>query len=204
MAIEPTVFVVDDDADLCDALRCLIEADGLRVETYTSAQAFLAAYELDQPGVLVLDVRMSGMNGLDLQQHMRDRGAIIPIVILTGHGDVPIAVRSLKAGATDFLQKPVNDQRLLDCIREALRRDAEARRQNVRIDAIVERVARLTPREREVLDLVVAGNANKQIADKLSLSEKTVEVHRKRMMKKMQVGSAIELVRAVLAVAEVT
>ncbi|MFQ5805868.1 MAG: response regulator transcription factor [Phycisphaerae bacterium] len=196
----PTVFVVDDDPDLCEAVRWLLEADGLAVETYTAAGDFLDAYTPDRPGVLVLDVRMHGMGGLDLQEHLIDQGFHIPVLILTGHGDVPMAVRSMKAGAVDFLQKPASDQVLLDRIRTAIRLDARNRQQRLRKDAIMARMANVTPREREVMDLVVAGTANKQIAHELSVSEKTIEVHRKRVMKKMQVDSAVELVRAVLSI----
>jgi len=199
MPTEPTVFVVDDDPDLCDSLRYLIESDGLKAETYGSAQGFLDAYDPQRPGVLVLDVRMPGMNGLDLQQHLIDQGYEMVVIILTAHGDIPMAVRAVKAGALEFLQKPVNDQILLDSIRKAIRLDAQNRRQRQHKDEILRRLARLTPREQEVMDLVVAGKANKQIAHELSVSEKTVEVHRKRLMKKVQVGSAIELVRAVLS-----
>jgi two-component system response regulator FixJ len=202
MRTEPTVFVVDDDRDLCDSLRWLIESDGLRVETYASAQDFLDAYDPVRPGVLVLDVRMPGMDGLDLQQHLIGIGHGIPIIILTGHADVPMAVRAVKAGALEFLQKPVNDQILLDCIRKAIRLDTQNRSKKKRKDEILTRMALLTPREREVLNLVVAGKPNKQIAHELSVSEKTVEVHRKRLMKKVQVGSAVELVRVVLSAHE--
>ncbi len=195
---DPVVFVVDDDADLCEALSWLLESDGLAVETYTSAQGFLDAYSPDRPGVLVLDVRMRGMDGLELQEYLHDRGFEIPIIILTGHADVPMAVRALKVGALEFLQKPVNDQALLDCIHKAMRIDAENRRKRIEMAVIAARTASLTPREREVMGLVVAGKANKQVANQLCVSEKTIEVHRKRVMKKMQVGSAVELVRTVL------
>lgn len=197
---DSTVFVVDDDTDLCEALRWLLESDGLKVETYTSAQSFLEAYEPDRPGVLALDVRMPDMDGLELQQHLNARGYEIPVIILTGHGDVPMAVRALKAGALEFFQKPVNDQALLDCIHRAMRVDVEKRRQRACADVTRARIAALTRREREVMDLVVAGHANKQIAEILCLSVKTIEVHRKRVMKKMQAGTVVELVRMVLSV----
>ena len=200
MTNEPTVFVVDDDADLCDSLRWLLESDGLRVETHTSAQSFLDAYTPDRPGVLVLDVRMPDMSGLELQQHLKERGFSIPIIILTGHGAVPMAVRAVKAGALDFLQKPVDDQVLLDRISEAMRLDAQNRQVRIENEKVLSRRASLTPREREVLDTVVAGKSNKQIAEALCVSAKTVEVHRKHLMKKMQVRSAVELVGTVLAV----
>ena len=199
MKSNPTVFVVDDDRDLCEALRWLLESDGLKVETHTSAQSFLDAYDPGRPGVLALDVRMRGMDGLQLQEHLTAHGMEIPVIILTGHGDVPMAVRALKAGALEFLQKPVNDQALLDCIRRAMRVDAENRRRRGTREAIAARLETLTPREREVMDLVVAGKPNKRIAELLCVSEKTVEVHRKHVMKKMQAGTVVELVRLVLS-----
>ena len=199
MKDDPTVFVVDDDADLCEALRWLLESDGLKVETHTSAQSFLEAYRPDRPGVLALDVRMRGMDGLELQERLVAHDFDIPVLILTGHGDVPMAVRSLKAGALEFLQKPVNDQALLDCIHRALRIDAENRRKRVAKEVILARRAALTRREREVMDLVIAGKANKQIAELLCVSEKTVEVHRKHVMNKMQASSVVELVRTALS-----
>lgn len=199
MPTKPTVFVVDDDPDLCDSLRWLIESDGLNVETYGSALDFLEAYDPARPGVLVLDVRMPGMSGLDLQEHLINKGYGIPIIILTGHADVPMAVGAVKAGAMEFLQKPVNDEILLDSIRRGIRLDVQNRSKKQRKDELLSRMARLTPRERQVMDLVIAGKPNKQIAHELSVSEKTVEVHRKRLMKKVQVGSAVELVRVVLS-----
>ena len=199
MTDDPTVFVVDDDADLCEALRWLLESDGLKVETYTSAQSFLKAYRPDRPGVLALDVRMRGMDGLELQEHLSAHNLGIPVIILTGHGDVPMAVRAIKAGALEFLQKPVNDQALLDCVHRALQIDAENRQQRVATEVIEGRLATLTPREREVLGLVITGKANKQIGDLLCVSAKTVEVHRKHVMKKMRAVSVVELVRMVLS-----
>jgi len=199
MKDDPTVFVVDDDADLCEALRWLLESDGFKVETHTSAQGFLEAYRPDRPGVLALDVRMPGMDGLELQKDLVARGFDIPVLILTGHGDVPMAVRALKTGALEFLQKPVNDQALLDCVHRALRIDAENRRKRVAKEVILARLTALTTRERQVMDLVVAGKANKQIAELLRVSEKTVEVHRKHVMNKMHAGSVVELVRIALS-----
>ena len=199
MTGDPTVFVVDDDADLCEALRWLLESDGLKVETHTSARSFLEAYHPDGSGALVLDVRMPGMEGLELQKDLVARGFDIPVLILTGHGDVPMAVRALKAGALEFLQKPVNDQALLDCVHRALRIDAENRRKRVAKEVILARLTALTTRERQVMDLVVAGNANKQIAELLRVSEKTVEVHRKHVMEKTRADSVVELVRIVLS-----
>ena len=199
MTGDPTVFVVDDDADLCEALRWLLESDGLKVETHTSAQSFLEAYRPERPGVLALDVRMRGMDGLELQERLVAHDFDIPVLILTGHGDVPMAVRALKAGALEFLQKPVNDQALLDCVHRALRIDAENRRKRVAKEVILARLTALTTRERQVMDLVVAGNANKQIAELLRVSEKTVVVHRKHVLEKTRADSVVELVRIVLS-----
>ncbi len=198
----PTVFVVDDDADLCEALRWLLESDGLEVETYTSARSFLEACSSDRPGVLALDVRMRDMDGLELQAYLTAHGFQIPVIILTGHGDVPMAVRALKAGALEFFQKPVHDQALLNSIHRALRNDAENRRKRAAHEVIAARHATLTPREREVLNLVLVGKANKRIAAELCVSEKTVEVHRKHVMRKMQAGSVVELVHIVLSLRE--
>jgi FixJ family two-component response regulator len=198
----PTVFVVDDDADLCEALRWLLESDGLEVETYTSARSFLETCSAGRPGVLALDVRMRGMHGLELQAYLTAHGFQIPVIILTGHGDVPMAVRALKAGALEFLQKPVNDQILLDSIHRALRIDAANRRKRTAHEVLAARHATLTPREREVMNLVLVGKANKRIAAELCVSEKTVEVHRKHVMRKMQAGSVVELVRIVLSLRE--
>jgi len=201
MPTEPTVYVVDDDPDLCEALRWLIEADELAVETFTSAQDFLDAYDPGRPGCVVLDVRMRGMSGLDLQKYLSTQDFSLPIIILTGHGDVPMAVRAMKTGAVDFLQKPVSDKVLLDRIYDAIEQDAQNRRRLGQQGRFVECLARLTRRERQVMDLVVAGKPNKWIARELDVTERTIEVHRKHVMKKMQVGSAVELVRLVLSTA---
>ena len=189
-----TVFVVDDDQAVRDSLRQLLQAVGLRVQTYASAQDFLSAYRPDTPGCLVLDIRMPGMGGLDLQSQLVQQGVRLPIIFLTGHGDVPAAVQALKAGAMDFLQKPVNSQSLLDLVQQAVRRDGEARAQSAEKSEIVRRLATLTPREREVLDRMVAGKANKVIAVELAISERTVEFHRGKIMKKMCARSLAELV----------
>jgi two-component system response regulator FixJ len=202
MRTEPTVFVVDDDADFCEALRWLIESDGLRVRTYISAESFLEAYDPDCSGVLVLDVRLHRMNGLDLQQHLIDHGHDIPVIILTGYGDVPMAVRALHAGALGFLPKPVDDEKLIELIHQGIEIDAEKRGKKKEEDVIAGRMKLLTPRERQVLVLVVAGKATKQIAMELNVAEKTIEVHRKRIMRKMGVRSAIELARLVLSVSD--
>ncbi|MGQ9648936.1 MAG: response regulator transcription factor [Phycisphaerae bacterium] len=200
MPSDAIVFVVDDDAAVCDSLRFLIESVGLRVQTFSSADEFLAAYTPDQPGCLVLDIRMPGMSGLELQEQMANRGCTLPVIIITAHGDVPSAVRAMHAGAVDFMSKPFNDQNLLDRVHQALAKDAQTRRDKAVGASIAARVALLTPREREVMDLVASGMSNKGIAAQLQLSAKTVETHRARVMEKMEAGSLAELVRMVLAV----
>ena len=194
----PTVFIVDDDRELCAALRWLLESEGLRVELYHSGEEYLAAFDPRRPGVLVLDVRMDGMSGLEVHRQLIERGFAIPVIFLTGHGDVPMAVDSIKAGAVDFLQKPVHDVTLIECINEAMRLDAERRRKLAENKELLARFERLTPRELEVLELVAQGKANKQIAAILHISEKTVEVHRKHVMSKLQARSVAELVRMVI------
>lgn len=198
MSTEPTVFVVDDDVAICESLECLLGAEGFRTRTFDSAEAFLAEYDQEQPGCLVLDVRMRGMTGLELHERLTHDGITIPVIILTGHGDIPMAVRATQAGVVDFLEKPVNDQVLLQRVRDALERDAELLRRSLESMDFAERLAQLTPREREVMELVVAGNANKQTAVELGIAEKTVEVHRRRVMRKMGLRGAATLVRMVL------
>ncbi|MFI5397089.1 MAG: response regulator transcription factor [Candidatus Binatia bacterium] len=190
-----TVFVVDDDPAMRESLRWLIESVGLNVETFPTAQEFLESYDPSTPGCLVLDIRMPGMSGLDLQSELAARKIPVPILIITGHAEVPVAVRALKAGALDFIQKPFSDQLLLDRIRRAIEADVLSRRAWSERAEVAARVGQLTPREREVMDLVIAGKANKVIASELGLSPKTVEVHRAHVMKKMQVDSLADLVR---------
>lgn len=193
-----TVFVVDDDEDVRHALRWLIESVDLKVATYESAEAFLAAYTPSQPGCLVLDVRMPGMGGLGLLEHLRANGIVLPTIIITGHGDVPIAVRAMKAGAMDFIEKPFTDQDLLDQIQRALKEDARLRSQQRERAEVLSRLQTLTPREHEVLQRVVQGQANKVISAELGISERTVETHRKKIMDKMQARSLAELVQMTL------
>jgi two-component system, LuxR family, response regulator FixJ len=195
---EPTVFVVDDDDAVRESLSWLIESVGLRVETYASPREFLAAYDPVRPGCLVLDVRMPGMSGLDLQDRLAPLQNPPPTIIITGHGDVPMAVRAMKAGAVDFIEKPFNDQVLLDCIQRALERDDQNRRRQMRRASVGTLLAQLTPREREVMDRMVAGMPNKAMAADLGISVKTVEAHRAKVMEKMQAESLSELVRMVL------
>jgi len=192
------VHVVDDDEAMCEALEYLLKSDGLRTATYGSARQFLNAYDPRRPGVLVLDVRMHGMDGLELQKYLVNKGYDIPVIILTGHGDVPMAVKAVRAGALEFLQKPVDDQPLFDSIRRAAKIDAANRLRRERMRSIETRIHELTKRETEVMELVVNGLANKQIAEKLSISSKTVEVHRKHVMQKMAATSTVDLTCMVL------
>lgn len=198
MPLEPTVFVVDDDPAMRDSLRWLLESVGLSVRTYATAAAFLADRDPGAPGCLILDVRMPGMSGLDLQEELGRRGTDLPTIVVTGHAEVPMAVRAVKAGAIDFIEKPFSDQLLLDRVRQAIEIDRQEREARERREEARRRVGHLTPREREVLDLVVVGKANKEIASALGLSPKTVEVHRARVMEKMEVDSLADLIRVAL------
>jgi two-component system, LuxR family, response regulator FixJ len=192
------VFVVDDDPAMRDSLRWLIESTGVQVETFADAQTFLARIRPELPGCLVLDVRMPGMSGLDLQAELGRRGIGLPTIVVTGHAEVPMAVRAVKSGAIDFIEKPFSDQLLLDRVRQGIEMDRLERDGRARRAEILRRRSLLTQREREVLDLVVAGKANKEIAASLHLSPKTVEVHRAHVMEKMQASSVAELVRLAL------
>src|SRR2546422_5674376 len=193
----PIVFVVDDDAAVRDGLRRLLSSVGLRVEVFPSAQAFLHARRPDAPGCLVLDVRLPGLSGLDLQRDLADPDAALPIIFLTGHGDIPMSVRAMKAGAVEFLTKPFREQDLLDAIRSAIERDRAARQERQELTELRGRYASLTPRERDVLAGIVAGLLNKQIAGELGTSEVTVKEQRGHVMRKMQAGSVADLVRLV-------
>ncbi len=195
MAIKPTVFVVDDDPAVRESLRWLIESVGLCVGTYGSAGGFLDAYDPHTPGCLVLDVRMPGKSGLKLQEELAARGISIPIIFITGYGDIPAAVSAMKAGAVDFIEKPFDDQVLLDLIQKCIERDAQMREEEERRVGVLARLVLLTPREREVMEMVVAGETNKVIAKHLSVSSKTVEAHRAHLMAKMQADNTAELVR---------
>jgi FixJ family two-component response regulator len=189
------VFVVDDDEGMRQSLKNLVGSVGLRVEAFASAQEFLRSKVIDVPGCLVLDVRLPGLSGLDLQKRIADAGIAIPIIFITGHGDIPMTVRAMKAGAVEFLTKPFRDQDLLDAIQQALERDRIAREQRAEIEELRGRLDSLTPREREVMGLVVAGLLNKQIAGELGTSETTIKIHRHQVMEKMGAGSLAELVR---------
>jgi RNA polymerase sigma factor (sigma-70 family) len=189
------VFVVDDDASLRDALKSLIRSVGLQVELFGSAQEFLQRKGPNVPSCLVLDIRLPGTSGLDFQRKLTEANIFIPIIFITGHGDIPMSVRAMKAGAVEFLTKPFRDQDLLDAIHTGLDRDRARRRRDSEVAALRERFEWLTPREREVLPLVVSGLPNKQIAAEIGTSETTVKVHRSQLMRKMGAGSLPELVR---------
>jgi FixJ family two-component response regulator len=191
----PTVFIIDDDRSMRQAVQDLVESVGLRAESFATGGEFLRRERTTSPSCLVLDVRLPQMSGLDFQIRLAETGTQIPIIFITAHGDVPMSVKALKAGAVEFLTKPFRDQDLLDAIQQALQRDRTAREQQTEILNVHERYKTLTPREREVMALVVSGLLNKQIASEIGASEATVKIHRGNMMRKMQVGSLIELVR---------
>jgi two-component system response regulator FixJ len=197
-ADKPTVFVVDDDEPVRDSLRMLMRSVGLNAETFSGAAEFLAAYDPDHPGCLVLDIRMPGMSGMELQDKLNEIHAILPIIFITGHGDVPMAVKAIQYGAADFIQKPFRDQDLLDRINKAIEQDASNRAQLLETRDIEERLSNLTPREKEVLELIVDGRPNKVIAADLEVSQRTVEIHRARVMDKMRASSLAHLVRMVM------
>jgi two-component system, LuxR family, response regulator FixJ len=193
-----TVLVVDDDAGVRNAMRSLLKSVGLNCTLFASAQEFLDAWQPSQQGCLVLDIRMPGMSGLELQQQLNLRGAVIPVIFMTGHGDIPMAVEAMQHGAFDFLQKPFRDQDLLDRIQRAIAKDAAMRKslgEHARIRAHLES---LTPREREVLDLMTQGKQNKVIGLDLGVSPRTIEIHRARVMEKMNAQSVAELVRMMI------
>jgi FixJ family two-component response regulator len=193
-----TVFVVDDDDGVRTSLGILLDSAGHRTAAFASAKDFLAQYDAARPGCLLLDMRMPEMTGMELLQELSGRGAFLPVIFITGHGDVPMAVEAMKAGAFDFLQKPFSPRDLLDRIERALAADHEARQVLSRVEELRQRHAALTPREKEVMALIVAGQANKVIAMDLGLSERTVEIHRARVMEKMATRSVAHLVRMAL------
>ena len=191
----PTVFIIDDDRGMCQAIHDLVESVGLRAESFATGEAFLGTRHTGRPSCLVLDVRLPRMSGLDFQRRLAETGMQIPIIFVTAHGDIPMSVRALKSGAVEFLTKPFRDQDLLDAIQLALERDRIAQKEQTEIHNLQERYRSLTPREREVMTLVVAGMLNKQIASEIGASEATVKVHRGNVMHKMQAGSVVDLVR---------
>ncbi|MCG5239911.1 response regulator transcription factor [Azospirillum doebereinerae] len=191
----PVTFVVDDDEAVRDALAVHLELAGLAVRTYASAAEFLDAVDPGQPGCAVLDIRMPGMDGLALQQEMARRGLTLPVIVVTGHGDVPAAVRAFRAGAIDFLQKPFDEDRLIERVREAFARDAAGRQADAEAARIRRRMDLLSPREREVMELVAQGLPNKTIARRLDIGTRTVETHRARVLEKMEARNAPELAR---------
>jgi two-component system response regulator FixJ len=198
MSENPTVFIVDDDIEVRDAIKLLMDSVGLDAEVFESAQNYLERFDPRRPGCLVLDIRMKGMSGLDLQDRLTEE-PMHPPIIITGHGDVPMAVRAVKSGAVDFIEKPFNDQLLLDAVHRAIEQDADNRGRASRLADIRERLDKLTPREREIMDMVVAGNRNKVIAIDLGISQSTVEAHRAKVMEKMEATSLSELMRMMLA-----
>ena len=189
------VFVIDDDATIREALRSLLRSVGLQVELFATTREFLARRRPEVPSCLVLDVRLPGTGGLDFQRQLAEAGVHIPIIFITGHGDIPMSVRAMKAGAIEFLTKPFRDQDLLDAIQVALEKDGARRRREGEIAVIRERFESLTPREREILPWVVSGLLNKQIAAQIGTSETTVKVHRSQLMRKMGADSLADLVR---------
>ncbi|MEH6356114.1 MAG: response regulator FixJ [Marinobacter sp.] len=198
--IQQTVYVVEDDEAVRDSLELLLQSDDKPVKTYDSATAFLKSYSDAMAGCIVLDIRMPGMDGMELQKKLNDKHSILPIIFVTGHGDVPMAVDAMKEGAIDFIQKPYREEALLEKIEAALVQDREQRKTLGEKQEIVRRVKSLTPREHEIMDRMIAGQANKVIAIELEISQRTVEIHRSRVMHKMGTHSLAHLVRMVLSV----
>ena len=195
MTQAPVVFVVDDDPSIRSSLKFLMSSVGLQVESFDSADALLKRKLPDAPSCLVLDVRLRGLSGLDFQRELAARNCHMPIIFITGHGDIPMSVRAMKAGAVEFLTKPFRDQDLLDAVRIALEKDSERRQREKEVSDLKELFKSLTPREQEVISMVVSGRLNKQIADQLGTAENTVKVHRSRAMEKMHAQSVAELVK---------
>ena len=196
---QPAVYIVDDDDAVRDSLSFLMKSVGLSCQVFASAQAYLDVVDSIEAGCLVLDIRMPGMSGLELQKKLNAMGSMIPIIFITGHGDVPMAVQAMRDGALDFIQKPFRDQDLIDCINHALDEDSRNRSIQQQQQSLKGRISELTDREREVMQLVVAGKANKVIAAELGVSQRTVEIHRSRVMEKMRARSLAQLVRMAIA-----
>lgn len=197
---DTTVFLVDDDEAVRDSLGLLMKSVALTSRSFSSAGEFLADYDPDCPGCLVLDIRMPGMSGMELQQKLIEMGAILPIIFITGHGDIPMAVEAMQRGAIDFIPKPFRDHELLDRINKALDDDRKNRDELLEREEVEKRIDKLTPREKQVLELVIQGKANKVIAGDLEVSQRTVEIHRARVMEKMQVRSLAQLVRMTMQI----
>ncbi|MFO7993075.1 MAG: response regulator FixJ [Marinobacter sp.] len=197
---QQTVYVVEDDEAVRDSLELLLKSDGKPVSTYDNANAFLKDYSEKMAGCIVLDIRMPGMDGMELQKKLNEKHSILPIIFVTGHGDVPMAVDAMKEGAVDFIQKPYREEALLQKIEAALEQDREQRKTLGEKQEILRRVKSLTPREHEIMDRMIAGQANKVIAIELEISQRTVEIHRSRVMHKMGTHSLAHLVRMVLSV----
>ena len=191
----PIVFIVDDDLSVRRSTERLVQSAGLKVQTFISAKEFLKNVRFEGPACLVLDVRMPGLSGMDLQQELTQSGIQIPIIFITGHGDIPMSVRAMKAGAVEFLTKPFRSRSLLDAIRAALERDRSAHKERLEAGELRQRYEQLTPREREVMVLVAAGLLNKQVASELATTERTIKFHRAHIMQKMQAESLADLVR---------
>ncbi len=198
--IQQTVYVVEDDEAVRDSLELLLKSDGKPVKTYESATAFLKEYSDKMAGCIVLDIRMPGMDGMELQKKLNEKHSILPIIFVTGHGDVPMAVDAMKEGAVDFIQKPYREEALLEKIEAALKQDLDQRKSLDEKQEIIRRIKSLTPREHEIMDRMIAGQANKVIAIELEISQRTVEIHRSRVMHKMGTHSLAHLVRMVLSV----
>jgi FixJ family two-component response regulator len=194
-AADPTVFIIDDDRSMRQAIQDLVESVGLRAESFATGEEFLRTTHPARPSCLVLDVRLPQMSGLDFQHRLVETGNHIPIIFITSHGDIPMSVRALKAGAVEFLTKPFREQDLLDAIQQALQRDRDAHEQQAEIHDLQDRYRALTGREREVMTLVIGGMLNKQIASEIGASEATVKIHRGNVMRKMHAGSVVDLVR---------
>jgi two-component system response regulator FixJ len=198
MAVQPIVHVVDDDRAVRDSLSFLMKSVGFESMAYDSAEAFLAKADLNRPGCLIVDIRMQGMSGLELQQLLNERSSKLPVIIITGHGDVPMAVQAMKAGAVDFLEKPYDNQLLIARIRQCLQQISKEQDKENRVAKAKSRLAQLTPRELEVMNLLVAGKHNKAIADDLDISVRTAEAHRSKVMKKLHAESLSDIVRVAL------
>ena len=191
----PTVFIIDDDRGMRQAIHDLVESVGLRAASFATGKEFLGMRQIGRPSCLVLDVRLPQMSGLDFQRRLAERGMQIPIIFVTAHGDIPMSVKALKSGAVEFLTKPFRDQDLLDAIQQALERDGITLKEQAEVHDLQERYRALTPREQEVMTLVVSGMLNKQVASELGASEATIKIHRGNVMHKMQAASVVDLVR---------